>query len=64
MPDPFDPLEIVMASLKQMESTLLGMKQLREYMSNGPGKEMLDTLIKEAESEIAEIKRRVVNLVN
>ena len=58
MPDPFDSLEIVMASLKQMEATLLGMKQLRQYVGNGAGKEMLDSLIAEAESQIAEVKRR------
>ena len=37
------------------------MIQLRNHMGNGPGKEMLDSLIKEAESTIAEIKRKVVN---
>ena len=60
MSDPFDSLEFVMASLKQMEATLLGMKQLRQYVSVGPGKEMHDALIQEAESRFAEIKRMVI----
>jgi hypothetical protein len=37
------------------------MIQLWNHMGNGPGKEMLDSLIKEAASTIAEIKRKVVN---
>ena len=59
--DPFDALEIVLASLKLMESTLLGMKQVRQYVGKGPATEILDSLIDEAEVKIVEIKRRVVN---
>ena len=50
-----------MASLKQLEATLLGMKQLREYVSRGAGREMLDKLIAEAELKLVEIKRKVIN---
>ena len=60
MSDPFDSLEFVMASLKQMEATLLGVQQLRQYVGDRPGKEMLDALIQEAESQFAEIKRMVI----
>ena len=59
--DLFNSLEIVMVSLKAMESTLLGMKQLLPYVGTGLATEMLDALIQEAESQIAEIKRRVIN---
>ena len=61
VPDPFDALEIVLASLKLMESTLLGMRQVRQYVGNGPATEILDSLIDEAEVKIGEIKRKVVN---
>lgn len=60
MPAPFYSLEIVMASLKQMEATVLGMEQLRKYISDGPGREILDSLIQEAESQIEDVKRLVI----
>ena len=59
-PELLNSLEIVMASLKLMESTLLGMKQLLPYVGKGLATEMLDALIQEAESQVAEIKRRVI----
>jgi hypothetical protein len=43
-----------------MEATLLGMKQVRRYVSEGFGAEELDVLIQEAESQISAIKRRIV----
>lgn len=58
--DPFNALETVYDCLKRMETTLLGMKQMREYIGKGPGREMLDKLIAEAETQLAEIKRRVI----
>jgi hypothetical protein len=58
--DPFNALETVYECLKRMESTLLGMKQVRQYVGKGPGKEILDRLIEEAESQLAEIKRKVI----
>jgi hypothetical protein len=60
-PDPFDSLEIVMVSLKIMESTVLGMKQIRRFVGSGVATEMLDALIQEAELQMTEIKRRVIN---
>ena len=44
---------------KQMESNLLGMRQLRQYIDSNLGTEMLDLLIEEAELKIAEVKRNV-----
>lgn len=47
-------------SLKCMEATLMGMKQMRQYVDKEPGKEMLDSLIEEAGTQIAKIKRKVI----
>jgi hypothetical protein len=55
-----DPLDMVMACLKQMESTVLGLRQLRSFIGKGSGQEMLDALIVEAEEQIAQIKRRIL----
>jgi len=49
-----------MVCLKQMEATVLGLKQLRSFIGKGSGQEMLDALIVEAEQTTAEIKRRVL----
>ena len=58
--DPFDALETLFECLKRMEATLLGMKQMRHYVGDGLGKEMLESLIDEAEAQLADIKRRVI----
>ena len=55
-----DPLDMVLACLKQMEATVLGLKQLRSFIGKGSGQEMLNALIVEAEEHIAEIKRRIL----
>ena len=59
--DGFESLEIVTASLKAMEATLLGIKQARQCVGDGVAAEILDSLIGEAESQISAIKRRVLN---
>ena len=56
----FDTFEVLLDCLKRMESILLGMKQLRGYVTEGAGQEMLDALIEEAEKQIAEVKRKVI----
>jgi Tfp pilus assembly protein PilX len=61
MPERFDSLEIVLAHLEVMRSTLLGMKRVRQYIDGGLATEMLDSLIQEAESQISATQRRVVN---
>ena len=48
-----------MDCLKQMESNLLGMRELPQYIDSNLGTEMLDLLIEEAELKIAEVKRNV-----
>jgi GNAT superfamily N-acetyltransferase len=60
MSDRFDAFETVLECLKRMEAILLGMKQMREHVGRGLGKQMLDSLIEEADSQITEIKRKVI----
>jgi hypothetical protein len=55
-----DSLAAVLECLAQMESNLSGMKQMREYVGHGLGRVMLEALIEEAESQIAEIKRKLI----
>jgi hypothetical protein len=43
-----------------MESIVLGMKLMRGYVGERLGKQMLESLIEEAETEIAEVKRKVI----
>ena len=45
---------------KQMESNLLGMRELRQHIDSNLGTEMLDLLIEEAELKIAEVKRNLM----
>ena len=42
-----------------MESDLLGMRQLRQYIDSNLGTEMPDPLLEEAELKFAEVKRKV-----
>jgi hypothetical protein len=56
-----DSLETVLSLLKQMEANLLALKELREYVGNGVGKEMLEVLIEENETQLAEIKRKLIH---
>jgi hypothetical protein len=55
-----DSLETMLALLKHMESTLLGLKQLRRYIGKGVGSEMLEVIIDESETHLAEIKRKLI----
>jgi hypothetical protein len=58
--DEFNSLETTLALMKQMESTLLGLKQLRRYVGKGPGQQMLESIVKEGETRLAEIKRKLI----
>ncbi len=53
-------LNAILGLVKQMEVTLLGLRQLRGYVQKGPGLEILDTLISEAETKLSEIRRKMV----
>jgi len=56
----YDSLEEVIACLKRMESIVLGLKQLQGFVSQGAGAEILNSVIAEAELQIEEIRRKVV----
>ena len=51
-----DAVDTVRALVRQMEAMLLGLQQLRGYVGNGVGKEMLEVLIQEAEVGMEESK--------
>lgn len=53
-------LETILGLIKQLEATVLGLKQLRGYIGVGAGTEMLEGLIEESETKLAEIKRKIV----
>ena len=55
-----DSLDSILALMKQMEATLLGLKQLRGYVRGRVGEEMLEVLIEEAENSLAEVKRNLI----
>jgi hypothetical protein len=52
-----DSFDTILGLLRQLEATLLGLKQLRGYVGEGVGQEMLELLIEEAERKIAEVNR-------
>ena len=53
-------LETILALVKQLETTALGLKQLRGFVGKGLGSEMLELLIEETETTLAEIKRKLI----
>ena len=55
-----DSLEIILALIKQLESTMLGLRQLRELVAKGLAQHMVDELIQEGELKLAELKRRLI----
>jgi hypothetical protein len=55
-----ESLDMILALMKQLESTLLGLKQLRGYVGQGVGQQMVEELIEEGENKLAELKRRLI----
>jgi hypothetical protein len=55
-----DSLEMILALLRQLEATVLGLKQLRGYVGQGVAQEMVEELIEEGENKLAELKRRLI----
>lgn len=55
-----DALDIILALIKQMEATLLGLRQLQGYVGNGVGREMLAVLIEEVEAGLAKVRRKLI----
>ena len=60
MPDSAESLDTILTLLKQMEATLLGLKQLRGFVGKGTGQQMLEALIEEAETNLAEVKHKLI----
>jgi hypothetical protein len=56
----FDSSDDIVHRLKRMESIVLGMKQLRGLVGSGRGAEIIESLIKEAESQIEETRENVL----
>jgi len=52
--------ETILALLKQLEATLLGLRQLRGYVGKGPGLMMVELLVEEGEKTIAEVKNKLM----
>ncbi len=53
-------LDTILALIKQLESTRLGLKQLRGYVGSDLGEQMLQLLIEEGDTSLAEIKRKLI----
>lgn len=60
MPVTDETLDTILTLLKQLETTLLGLKQLRGIIGNGTGHQMLEMLIEEAEARITEVKHKLI----
>jgi len=56
-----DAWQSLKANVTTMETMLAGMQELRNYITNPDGLKMLEETIKQAEKELAELKRMVVN---
>lgn len=61
MPDRSESLDTILALIKQLEATLLGLHQLRDYVGKGVAAQMLDVLIEEGEGRLSEVRKRLVN---
>jgi len=60
MADYVTSLGIVLLLLKQMETTVLGLRHLREHVTAEISADMLDAAIAEGEVRIADAKRRLI----
>jgi hypothetical protein len=58
--DDLNSLDTILALVKQLEATLLGLRQLRSYVATDLGLQMLDLLIEEGEEKLAQIKRKLI----
>jgi len=53
-------LDTILALIKQLEATLLRLKQVRGLVGEGVAGDMLELLIEESETKLAEIRRKVI----
>ena len=60
MPYDSDSLDMILALIKQLEATLIGLKQLRGYVAQGAGSQTLEVLIREADVRLSEIKQKLI----
>ena len=60
MPLDSDSLEAILDLVKQLETTLLGLRQIRAYVGSGVGLRMLDEVIEEAERKLAEVRKKLI----
>lgn len=52
-------LDAVLDLIKQMETTIQGMQQLRSY-TRGVGRAMLEVVIEQAERQLEKVKQRIL----
>jgi len=55
-----DALDTILGLFKRIEATLLGLQQLRNYVDEGAGQDILMDMIEETETNLAEVKRRII----
>lgn len=55
-----DSIDTILALVKQLEATVLGLRQLRSFVGKGVAAQMLEVLIEEGEAKIAEVKRKLM----
>jgi hypothetical protein len=53
------PLITIAVLMRQMETTILGLRHLRAYLPSDAGVDFLDEAIEEGEALIADIRRRL-----
>lgn len=58
--DDLDTVNVILGLIKQLEATVLGLQQLRSYIGNGIEAEILESLMTEGETKIAEVKRKLM----
>jgi len=59
MPEDVTSLGIIVVLMKQMETTVLQLRRLREYVTEEVGRESLDAAMTEGEVRIADVKRKL-----
>ena len=55
-----DSLDAMLDLVKQLETLLLGLRRIRAYVGNGVGLRMLDEVIEEAETKLAEVRSKLI----
>jgi len=58
--DDLDTVDTILGLIKQLEATVLGLQQLRNYAGTEVAREMLEALIQEGETKIGEVKRKLI----